>query len=100
MLLDFGADPNTANDDGGTPFSIAKYNGHIEIAKLLLDPIYNDIADKVLVAISKQDLIFDTAFIIFKKTVKETITIEEFNIDDTDTHNKLYNIFQAKFSKV
>jgi hypothetical protein len=68
--------------------------------KLLLNATYKNIADKVLVAISKQDLIFDTAFIIFKKTVKETIIIEGFNIDDTDTYNKLYNVFQAKFSKV
>jgi len=82
---------------------------------LLLYVTYNDIADKVLIAISKQDIIFDTAFIIFKKTVEETITfegfnidddseeedniIEGFNIDDPDTHKKLYNVFQAKFSE-
>jgi hypothetical protein len=67
---------------------------------LLLNATYNDIADKVLVAVSQQDIIFDTAFIIFKKTVKETITIEGFNIDDPDTHKKLYNVFQAKFSEL
>jgi ankyrin repeat protein len=98
--LDTGADINKADNDGWTPLYIAAYNDHIEIVKLLLNATYKNIADKVLVAISKQDLIFDTAFIIFKKTVKETIIIEGFNIDDTDTHNKLYNIFQAKFSKV
>jgi hypothetical protein len=53
-----------------------------------------------LVAMSQQDIIFDTAFIIFKKTVENTITIDGFNIDDTHTHKKLYNIFQAKFSKL
>jgi len=52
-----------------------------------------------LVAVSQQDIIFDTAFIIFKKTVENTITFEGFNIDDPDTHKKLYNVFQAKFSK-
>jgi len=52
--------------------------------------------------VSQQDIIFDTAFIIFKKTVElqlETIKIKGFNINDTDTHNKLYNIFHAKFSE-
>ena len=60
---------------------------------------YNDISNKVLVAVSQQNIIFDTAFIIFKKTLENTIKIEGFNIDDPDTHKKLYNIFQVKFSK-
>ncbi len=103
LLLDARADKNTANINGWTPLYIAAHNGHEACVKLLLDATYNDIADKVLVAVSQQDIIFDTAFIIFKKTVElqlETIKIKGFNIDDPDTHNKLYNIFHAKFSEM
>jgi ankyrin repeat protein len=100
LLLEAGADVNKADKDGWTPLYIAAYYGRVEIVRLLLDTTYNDIADKILVAVSQQDIIFDTAFIIFKKTVKETIKIEGFNIDDPDTHKKLYNVFQAKFSEL
>jgi ankyrin repeat protein len=103
LLIDAGADINKASKNGCTPLIIAAEKDHVEIVKLLLDATYNDIADKVLVAVSQQDIIFDTAFIIFKKTVElqlETITIKGFNIDDPDTHNKLYNIFHAKFSEM
>ena len=105
MLLDSGADINKVDSDGGTALSSAvscrhsHRKGQDRIANLLLDATYNDIADKVLVAVSHQNIIFDTAFIIFKKAVEEAIKIEGFNIDDTYTHNKLYNIFQSKFSK-
>jgi ankyrin repeat protein len=69
------------------------------IANLLENATYKNIADKVLVAVSQQDIIFDTAFIIFKKTVKEeTANVCWLSIDDTDTHNKLYDIFLEKFS--
>jgi ankyrin repeat protein len=101
LLLDSGADIHKADADGNTPLYIASNNGHVEIVKLLLDATYNDIADKVLVAVSQQNnIIFDTAFIIFKKTVKDAITIDGFNIDELDTHKKLYNVFQAKFSQL
>ena len=100
LLLDSGADINKTNEYGETPLYIAAVYGYDQIVKLLLDATYNDIADKVLVAVSQQDIIFDTAFIIFKKTVEETITFEGFNMDDdSDTHKKLYNVFQVKFSK-
>jgi len=115
LLLEAGADKDKADNDGLTALSLAAKKGYYEIVNLLLYVTYNDIADKVLIAISKQDIIFDTAFIIFKKTVEETITfegfnidddseeedniIEGFNIDDPDTHKKLYNVFQAKFSE-
>jgi len=98
--LDFGADINKTNKYGKTPLMIAAFYGYDQIVKLLLDATYNDIADKVLVAVSQQDIIFDTAFIIFKKTVENTITFEGFNMDDdSDTHKKLYNVFQVKFSE-
>jgi ankyrin repeat protein len=202
LLLDSEADINKVDADGGTALNIAVSCRHSprksrdQIYNLLLDATYNDIADKVLLAVSQQDIIFDTAFIIFKKVVEDTIKnveetikikikIEEFyinhpqhtrrhsfrcstrvlnllpcmlhihtlinryahvqiktnpsipqtlydlverrtgtlrqrggqvfsefqhrkwnpitvmcDINDTDTHNKLYNIFQAKFSKV
>ena len=100
LLLDFGADINKTNKYGKTPLMMAAFYGYDQIVKLLLDATYNDIADKVLVAVSQQDIIFDTAFIIFKKTVEETITFEGFNMDDdSDTHKKLYNVFQVKFSE-
>ena len=100
LLLDSGADINKTNEYGETPLYIAAVYGYDQIVKLLLDATYNDIADKVLVAVSQQDIIFDTAFIIFKKTVENTITFEGFNMDDdSDTHKKLYNVFQVKFSK-
>ena len=95
-----GADIYKETKNGLTALSLAAKKGHDEIVKLLLDVTYNDIADKVLVAVSQQNIIFDTAFVIFKKTVENTITIEGFNIDDTHTHKKLYNIFQAKFSEM
>jgi len=99
LLIERGADINKTNNDGWTPLMVAAEYGCIECAKLLLEATYNDIANKILVAMSQQDIIFDTAFIIFKKTVENTITIDGFNIDDPDTHKKLYNIFQAKFSE-
>ena len=111
LLLDAGAngtvhvrawfepDIDKAQKGGWTPMYIAANYGHEACVKLLLDATYNDIADKVLVAVSHQVIIFDTAFIIFKKTVENTITIDGFNINDPDTHKKLYNIFQAKFSE-
>ena len=105
LLLDSGADINKVDSDGGTALSSAvscrhsHRKGQDRIANLLLDATYNDIADKVLVAVSQQDIIFDTAFIIFKKAVENTIRINGFNIDNPYTHNKLYNIFQAKFSE-
>ena len=99
LLLDSGADKDKADEDGRTPLFTAAGKGHDACVKLLLDATYNDIADKVLVAVSHQNIIFDTAFIIFKKTVENTITIDGFNIDDPDTHKKLYNIFQSKFSE-
>ncbi len=102
VLLEAGADKDKAETEGVTPLYMAAGKGHDACVKLLLDATYNDIADKVLVAVSQQDIIFDTAFIIFKKTVElqlETIKIKGFNINDTDTHKKLYNIFYAKFSE-
>jgi ankyrin repeat protein len=99
LLLDSGANVNKATKDGLTALSLAANYGHETCVKLLLDATYNDIADKVLVAMSQQYIIFDTEFIIFKKTVEEAITIEGFNIDDPDTHKKLYNIFKSKISK-
>jgi ankyrin repeat protein len=85
----------TANTDSLSYIKSMK----IKYTNLILDAICKDIADKVLIAMSQQDIIFDTAFIIFKKTVEKSITVEGFNIDDTDTHKKLYSIFQSKFFK-
>ena len=99
LLIERGADINKTNNDGWTPLMIAVQYGCVECGKLLLDATYNDIADKVLVAVSQQDIIFDTTFIIFKKTLENTIRINGFDIDDPDTHKKLYNVFQAKSSK-
>ena len=99
LLIERGADINNTNNEGRTPLMVAAAYGCIECAKLLLEATYNDIADKVLVAVSHQNIIFDTAFIIFKKAVENTIRINGFNINDPDTHKKLYNIFQAKFSE-
>jgi len=99
LLLAAGANPNNENNNGDTSLLWAAEKGYERIMMLLLNSIYNIIADKVLIAVSQQDIIFDTAFIIFKKTVEKSITVEGFNIDDTDTHKKLYSIFQSKFFK-
>ena len=98
LLLDAGAEVNIVNSDGKTALIIADDN-HVEELELLINATYNDVADKVLNVISKQDIIFDTAFIIFKKTLKNTIPNEYINIDNKDIHEKIYKLFQEKFSK-
>ena len=98
LLLDAGAEVNIVNSDGKTALIIADDN-HVEELELLINATYNDVADKVLNSISKQDIIFDTAFIIFKKTLKNTIPNEYINIDNKDIHEKIYKLFQEKFSK-
>ena len=74
----------------------------------LCDNFLEYIADNVLIVVSKYNLIFDTSFIIFKKIVENNIINDDnskiyiYNsipIDDNyELHNKLYNIFQDKFS--
>ena len=74
----------------------------------LCDNFLEYIADNVLIVVSKYNLIFDTSFIIFKKIVENVIINDDnskiyiYNsipIDDNyELHNKLYNIFQDKFS--
>jgi hypothetical protein len=84
---------------------ISALYGDVVYVNLLLDVIYKEIADKVLIAVSKQDIIFDTAFIIFKKTVeayipvRQRIIISKKILDEPNNHKKLYDIFQEKFSK-
>ena len=75
----------------------------VEELELLIDATYSDIADKVLIVVSKHDIIFDTAFIIFKKIVKKTLPNEnEYDNEYFNRYNKkiqLYKLFQEKFSK-
>ncbi len=100
LLLDAGAEVNMVNPDGDTALMIAM-DCHVEELELLIDATYNDIVYKVLIAVSKHDIIFDTAFIIFKKIVKKTFP-NEFGNEDFDRYNKkiqLYKLFQEKFSK-
>jgi len=99
LLLEYGADVNKANKDGETPINhVLKYNGmHDCDTLLLLDAIYKDIANKVLLLVLKYDMIFDIAFHIFKTVLKRTITNEKFDLDDKEIHNNLYNFFQNKF---
>ena len=101
LLLEYGADVNKANNDGETPINfVLKYNGmHDCDTSLLLDAIYKDIVDKVLLLVSKYDIIFDIAFHIFKTVLKKTIITDNFDLDDKEIHNNLYNFFQSKFIK-
>ena len=102
LLIEYGADVNKANNDDATPINyILKYNGmHDCDTSLLLDAIYKDIVDKVLLLVSKYDMIFDIAFHIFKTVLKRTITNEKFDLDDKEIHNNLYNFFQNKFTNL
>ena len=100
LLLDSGAEVNMVNPDGDTALMIAMDNDVQEL-ELLIDATYSDIADKVLIVVSKHDIIFDTAFIIFKKIVKKTLPNESDN-EYFNRYNKkiqLYKLFQEKFSK-
>ena len=101
LLLEYGADVNKANNDGETPINfVLKYNGMYDCdTSLLLDAIYKDIVDKVLLLVSKYDIIFDIAFHIFKTVLKKTIITDNFDLDDKEIHNNLYNFFQSKFIK-
>jgi ankyrin repeat protein len=116
LLIDYGTDIYKTDINGNTALIIAYTKGYMwrpcrdieegnkACVNLLIHTIYKDIAYKVVLAVSQQDIIFDTAFIIFNKIVKETIQNEfsyygNFNINDPDTYKKLYNIFQEKFSK-
>ena len=102
LLLEYGADVNKANKDGETPINhVLKYNGmHDCDTLLLLDAIYKDIANKVLLLVLKYDMIFDIAFHIFKTVLKRIITNKKFNLDDKEIHNNLYNFFQSKFTNL
>ena len=102
LLLEYGADVNKANNDDETPINhVLKYNGiHDCDTLLLLDAIYKDIVDKVLLLVLKYDIIFDIAFHIFKTVLKRTITNEKFDLDDKEIHNNLYNFFQNKFTNL
>ena len=102
LFLEYGADVNKENNDGETPINyILKYNGmHDCDTSLLLDAIYKDIVDKVLLLVLKYDMIFDIAFHIFKTVLKRTITNEKFDLDDKEIHNNLYNFFQNKFTNL
>ena len=102
LLLEYGADVNKENNDGETPINyVLKYNGiHDCDTLLLLDAIYKDIVDKVLLLVLKYDMIFDIAFHIFKTVLKRIITNEKFDLDDKEIHNNLYNFFQSKFTNL
>ena len=89
----------------------AIYFGIKETSYYISDNLSNSfleyIADNVLIVVSKYNLIFDTAFLIYKK-ILENGTINHGNckiyyynntFDNYELHNKLYNIFQEKFSK-
>ena len=67
-----------------------KYQYHIP-------DIIKNIADNVLLIVSKYDLIFDTAFIIFKKVIEIYIPSSVINWIP-EIENDIYNIFQDKFS--
>jgi len=100
LLLDAGAEINIVNSDGNTALMLA-IDHYVEDLELLIDATYSDIADKVLIVVSKHDIIFDTAFIIFKKIVKKTFP-NEFGNKYFNRYNKkiqLYKLFQEKFSK-
>jgi len=102
LLLEYGADVNKENNDGETPINhVLKYNGiHDCDTLLLLDAIYKDIVDKVLLLVLKYDMIFDIAFHIFKTVLKRIITNKKFDLDDKEIHNNLYNFFQSKFTNL
>ena len=102
LFLEYRADVNKANNDDETPISyVLKYNGiHDCDTSLLLDAIYKDIVDKILLLVLKYDIIFDIAFHIFKTVLKRTIKNEKFDLDDKEIHNNLYNFFQNKFTNL
>ena len=100
LFLEYGADVNKANKDGETPLHyVLKYSGKNDCdTLLLLDAIYEDIADKILIIVSKYDIIFDIAFHIFMMVLKKSITNDDFDLDN-NLYN-LYNFFQSKFTNL
>jgi len=102
LLLEYGADVNKENNDSEIPINyVLKYNGVNDCdTLLLLDAIYKDIVDKVLLLVLKYDMIFDIAFHIFKTVLKRIITNKKFDLDDKEIHNNLYNFFQSKFTNL
>jgi ankyrin repeat protein len=140
LLLKAGADPNLADVYGASPLFVAAQKGHSEIVKLLLDAGANisqrdevlqvnalciaakfsqkecvdamleNIAKKVLIMAYRKNMIFDTAFIVFKKCVQDTLQYneckycqeysEESNINNPQIHSKLYKIFNEEQKKI
>jgi ankyrin repeat protein len=109
LLLDYGADPEIEDKLLWNPLNYVtnalyddennvKYN---EALKLLLPKVLSIIAKRTLIVAYAKNMIFDTAFIVFKKCVEYDMSFdyEEYDVNNPDTNTELYNIFNEEMIK-
>jgi hypothetical protein len=115
LLLDYGADPEIEdiflwnplnfvttglfeNEVTGDDENNVKYN---EALKLLLPKVLSIIAKRVLIVAYAKNMIFDTAFIVFKKCVEYDMSFdyEEYDVNNPDTNTELYKLFNEEMIK-
>ena len=115
LLLDYGADPEIEdkflwnplnfvtttlfeNEVTGDDENNVKYN---EALKLLLPKVLSIIAKRVLIVAYAKNMIFDTAFIVFKKCVEYDMSFdyEEYDVNNPDTNTALYKLFNKEMIK-
>jgi len=115
LLLDYGADPEIEDKFSWNPLNYVtiglfenkvtgddKFNiEYNEALKLLLPKVLSIIAKRVLIVAYTKNMIFDTAFIVFKKCVEYDMSFDykEYDVNNPDTNTELYKLFNEEMIK-